>query len=175
MATDALRRRLATGARGEIANATEIAREVIDHPGLLLPLIDCLEDDDPTMVAHAAHAAMQVSLDRIDLFDQMAGRLIAILREGAAWELGEQLPKILARLRLTGRQAEELTDILAAKLDDRSNIAAASALSALVDLAGQGLMPAERVRALHQAALESPRKALSARARRLTKLVQQLA
>lgn len=175
MAADALCRRLAEGARGEIANATEVAREVIDHPGLFSSLIDCLEDDDPAVVAHAAHAAMQVALDRIDLFDEMADRLIAVLREGAAWELGEQLPKILARLPLSATQAAELADILVAKLDEHSNIAAASALSALVDLADKGVVPAERVRALHETALTSPRKALAARARRLAKLVQRLA
>ncbi|MEP3745173.1 MAG: hypothetical protein ABJN13_04875 [Nitratireductor sp.] len=171
---NALRDRLAENARGEIGQACAVARELLDCPARLDELVALLGDEDATVVAHAAHAAMQVALDRPDLFEGRAERLMTLLARPGPWERGEQIPKILARLDLDAGQAARLAEILAAKLDERSTIAAASALSALVDLARAGRIEAAVARRAHSLALASPRKALAARARRLSQQVLDL-
>ncbi|PSM19801.1 MULTISPECIES: hypothetical protein [Nitratireductor] len=169
-----LRDRLAENARGEIGQASAVAREVLDCPGQLDALVALLADDDATVVAHAAHAAMQVALDRPDLFQGRAAHLISLLARPGPWERGEQLPKILARLDLEKGEASRLAKILLGKLDERSTIAAASALSALVELACTGRIEPAVARRAHSRALASPRKALAARARRLAQKVRDL-
>lgn len=169
-----LRDLLAQGRRGETGHATTIARDVLDAPGFLLPLLDLLDDADPAVVAHAAHAVMQVAADRPDLFQPHADRLIDRLDPPAQWEIGEQLPKIVCELDLTPVQAARLAAVLEGRLEDRSAIAAASALSALVRLAERGLADPARVRGAHAAALASSSKALAARARRMARVVQRL-
>ena len=166
-ALQALRARLLSGDRRELGDATTVARGVLDDPGLLPLLVDCLEDGDATVVSHAAHAAMQVSRDRPDLFQSFAGRLTGILAASPVWEIGEQLPKILARLDLDPAQAARLQTVLERKAEADSAIAAASALTALVDLAGRGLIDPDDARRVVERALSSPRKAVAARARRL--------
>lgn len=113
----ALRARLLSGDRRELGEATAVAREALDDPGLLSLLVDCLEDGDATVVSHAAHAAMQVSRDRPDLFQPFAGRLSGILAVSPVWEIGEQLPKILARLDLDPAQAAQLQAVLERKVE----------------------------------------------------------
>lgn len=163
----ALRARLLSGDRRELGEATAVAREALDDPGLLSLLVDCLEDGDATVVSHAAHAAMQVSRDRPELFQLFAGRLTGILAASPVWEIGEQLPKILARLDLDPAQAAQLQAVLERKVESESAIAAASALTALVELAGRGLIDPGDARRAVEKALSSPRKAVAARARRL--------
>ena len=169
-----LRDRLAEGTRGEIGNATEIAREIIAFPGLLHALIELLDDPDGLVVSHGAHAAMQVSLDRPELFREQVDRLLGLLERSPHWEIGEQLPKILAVQDLSGAQLARFRALLERKLGGRSAIAAASALSALVDLADRGAIDADVARKAHAAALHSPSKALAARARQLEARVRQL-
>ncbi|MEP4106979.1 MAG: hypothetical protein ABJM05_21855, partial [Nitratireductor sp.] len=102
---NALRDRLAENARGEIGQASAVARELLDCPARLDELVALLGDEDATVVAHAAHAAMQVALDRPDLFEGRAERLMTLLARPGPWERGEQIPKILARLDLDAGQA----------------------------------------------------------------------
>ena len=169
-----LRDRLAEGTRGEIGNATEIAREIIEFPGLLHALIELLDDPDGLVVSHGAHAAMQVAVDRPDLFDGHVDRLLDLLERSLHWEIGEQVPKILVLQDLSGAQMARFQALLEHKLGGRSAIAAASALSALVDLAARGAVDAAVARNAHETALRSSSKALAARARQLGTRVRQL-
>ncbi len=162
-----LRQRLAQGDRKTLGEASSVAREVLDDPALAGPLIDCLEDEDEAVVAHAAHAVMQVGGDRPELFEPHADRLLAILGRCDQWEIGEQLPKVLAAMPLDDSRVRRLSDMLIAQTGASSNIAAASALSGLVDLAVRGRIPRAIAREQVDIALKSPRKALAARARRL--------
>ncbi|MBO6716626.1 MAG: hypothetical protein JJ913_01580 [Rhizobiaceae bacterium] len=162
-----LRGKLAGGDRKEVGAAASVAREVLDDPGLVRPLVDCLEDGDAAVVSHAAHAVMQVGRDEPNVFAPHADRLIAILRRCSQWEIGEQLPKVLAAVPITDDQTQQLADILVAQTGNPSNIAAASALSGLAELATTGRIDAAIARDAIERALASPRKALAARARRI--------
>ena len=132
-------------------------------------LLDCLDDPDPAVVSHAAHAAMQLSGRQPSLFDPYVEDLISRLQVPAAWEIGEQLPKILVRSKLTPRQCARLGDILIENLESRSNIVAACSLQAIVDLARDGRIDRAVARRALDHALASERKALAARARNLNR------
>lgn len=162
-----LRQRLALGDRKEVGEAAAITREVLDDPSLVRPLVDLLEDADEAVVAHAAHVVMQVGRDAPALFLPYADRLLSILRACGQWEIGEQLPKVLAVIELDDDQTQQLADLLAAQVDAKSNIAAASALTGLAELARTGRIGEDIARDAINAALASPRKALAARARRI--------
>ena len=164
-----LRDRLAESDRRLPGAAGSVAGLVIDDPDLVGELIACLDNADPAVVAHAAHAAMQVSARRPSLFDIHIEGLIVRLKALKQWEIGEQLPKILVRLPLSSEQAGRLYGILCINLESRFNIVAACSLQAVVDLAGDGLIDAARARETLDRALASDRKALSARARKLQK------
>lgn len=165
----ALKKRLSEGQRGEIGAAALVARDILDTPGMTGMVISALEDDNPAIVAHAAHALMQVSLDEPAIFNTHAGRLLDLLEGGAQWEIGEQLPKILVRCSLSSAQTARLASALHCNLQNRSNIVAACALSGLATLAERGAIDGHMFDAAIEAALNSPRKALAARARRLRK------
>lgn len=162
----ALRRDLAHGDRREIGKASKVARDVLDDAGLLLPVITLLRDPDPAVTAHAAHALMQVAEERPGFFRPHTGALLDALETSDRWELGEQIPKILAGHDLSGDEAARLARILLRLLEGRSAIAAASALTALVNLAERGQIPAQTTERALAFALSSPSKALAARARR---------
>ncbi len=130
-------------------------------------MIDCLADSDKAVVSHGAHAIMQIGGSRPDLFDDHIDRLTDILERCVVWEIGEQLPKILVETQLSRDRAIRLEQILIVRIDGKSNIAAASALTALNRLAERGLIGGDKVRDLIIDAAKSPRKALAARARRL--------
>ena len=163
-----LRQRLALGDRKEVGEAAAVAREVLDDPLLVRPLVDLLEDADEAVVAHAAHVVMQVGRDAPTLFVPYADRLLSILRACGQWEIGEQLPKVLAGIELDDDQTQQLADLLAAQVDAKSNIAAASALTGLAELARTGRIGDDIARGAINAALASPRKSLAARARRIS-------
>jgi hypothetical protein len=162
-----LRERLAEGDRKTLGEASSVAREVLDDPALVRPLVDCLDDADAAVVAHAAHAMMQAGGDRPELFQPYSDRLLAVLSRCSQWEIGEQLPKVLAAMPLDDDQTQQLADILVRQTASPSNIAAASALSGLAELAASGRIPASIAEEEIEKALASPRKALAARARRI--------
>ncbi|MBO6538627.1 MAG: hypothetical protein JJ969_04435 [Rhizobiaceae bacterium] len=162
-----LRQRLALGDRKEVGEAGAVAREVLDDPALTRPLVDLLEDVDEAVVAHAAHVVMQVGKDAPQLFEPHADRLLSLLRTCSQWEIGEQLPKVLVVIPLDDDQTQQLADMLVAQIDAKSNIAAASALSGLAELAQTGRIGEDVARSAIGTALASPRKALAARARRI--------
>ncbi len=159
--------KLAEGARGEIGRAAEVALEALDNPAIIPDLLDCLESDNAAVVAHAAHAVMQIGKVRCELFESHAYRLIELLRNRASWEIGEQLPKILAEIDLTNEQIMQLIPELVSQIDDRSAIASVCALTALVRLSERQLFSTVEAERLLAKAVSSPRKAVAARARRL--------
>lgn len=169
-----LRDRLSEGDRRELGAAGSVADAIVGDPVLVGDLIACLDDDDPAVVAHAAHAAMQVSARQPSLFDPHIEGLIARLEALKQWEIGEQLLKILVRLPLSSEQAERLYRILGENLQSRFTIVAACSLQAVIDLASDGLIDAAKARKTLDAALASDRKALSARARKLQKAAASL-
>lgn len=158
---------LSQGKRGEIGRASEIALEALDNPAMVGDLLSCLTHSDPAVVAHAAHAVMQVGASDVAPFDAHTDRLIDLLDNCSAWEIGEQLPKILAELDLSQSQLQRIEPILIAQIDNRSAIASASALSALARLAARSMIDGAKVDRLISTAAASPRKAVAARARRL--------
>lgn len=164
----ALRTRFSRGARSGLGEAAGVAREVPDDPALVPALIDCLEDTDRSVVSHAAHAAMQVARDRPAPFEPFASRLTDILETSPVWEIGEQMPKILVALALDAAQAARLRAVLERQLGASSAIAAASALTAIVELAARGLFEPGEARRIVAQALSSPRRAVAARARKLS-------
>lgn len=169
-----LRDRLQEGDRRVPGAAGTVADGVHSDHALLPELISLLDDDDPAVVSHAAHAAMQVSSKDPALFDPHVGQLIDLLRNLKQWEIGEQVPKILTGCRLTAQQAADFSDILMVNLESRFNIVAACSLQALVDLASDGRIDRAKGIAAIERALDSPRKALSARARKLQKVLNRL-
>ena len=128
MAASSLRDRLAEGNRRELGAAASVADEVVGHSDLVDDLVACLDDTDPVVVAHAAHAAMQVSTRQPSLFDLHVEGLIARLKALRQWEIGEQLPKILVALPLSSDRVERLCHVLAENLESRFNIVAACSL-----------------------------------------------
>ncbi len=166
---DRLRDRLEEGDRRVIGAAGAVADTVRRNPDRIAELIGLVDDDDTAVVAHTAHAMMQIAQDEPALFDPFADTLLDRLEALRQWEIGEQLPKILVCLPLTDNQAERLYDILCANIQDRSNIVAACSLQGIVDLARDGRVDRGRAQAALNAALGSHRKALAARARRLQK------
>ncbi|WP_419913324.1 hypothetical protein [Hoeflea sp.] len=166
-----MRDRLMDGDRREVGAAGSVADQVIQDDTLLPQLIALLEDDNTAVVAHAAHALMQVAMTAPARFDPHVDRLLDHLEALPQWEIGEQLPKILVRTALSDAQARRLADILEANTHNRSNIVAACSLQGLVDLAGDQRIETERAVRMIDAALSSDRKALAARARRLQKVL----
>ncbi len=166
-AEPALKEQLAQGQRGEIGAAASVARDIIETPRLVEPVIAALEDGDPAIVAHAAHALMQVSLDEPTIFDAHVEKLLNLFEAGSQWEIGEQLPKILVRCTMSDVQIGRLAQALKGKLQNKSNIVAACALSGLAALAERGAIGGDVLDTAIEEALNSPRKALAARARRL--------
>ncbi len=166
-----IRDRLAEGDRRTPGAAGAIADLIDQRPDRLPDLIVCLDDTDPVVVSHAAHAAMQLSGRKPSLFDAHVEGLISRLKSPTIWEIGEQLPKILVRSKLTARQCARLAQILTDNLDNRSNIVAACSLQAIVDLTRDGRIDRELARTALDRALASERKALAARARNLAKAV----
>ena len=73
-----------------------------------------LSRDLEVLVLRAAHATQPV------LFEQHADRLIDLLEQPHQWEIGEQVPKVLAELELTATQMDRLIPILVRQVDDRS-------------------------------------------------------
>lgn len=139
-----------------------------DH-ALIPDLIALLDDGDPVVVSHAAHAAMQIAQKNPSVFDPHVRHLITLLQALRQWEIGEQLPKILTACKLTAAQAREIADILLVNLESQFNIVAACSLQAIVDLASDERIDGEQADQALERALASPRKALSARARKLQK------
>ncbi len=162
-----LRIALGEGDRRELGRSTQVAREVLDNPLMLPDLLECLLESNETVVSHAAHAVMQIGAAEPLLFQQFVDRLISILERPRQWEVGEQVPKVLAELALTEAQADRLTSILIKQIDDRSTIAAACALSVLKRLADRSLADPEIADEAIEKARQSSRKALAARARQL--------
>ncbi len=166
---DRLCRILGEGDRRKIERATEVAMETLDNPAMIPDLIKCLSEENGTVVSHAAHAVMQIGAEDPSLFQNCVDELLAALRLHRAWEVGEQVPKVLCLLELTDQQADEAIETLVKQIDNRSAIAAACALSGLKRMTERGLYPATSMDRLIAAALKSPRKAVAARARQLTR------
>lgn len=164
-----LRDRLEEGDRRVVGAAGAVADQVRQDPGLLPELIELLDDTDPAVVAHTTHAMMQLGLSDPSLFDPFVETLLDRLADPAQWEIGEQLPKILVRTRLSDSQVQRLYSILQNNSNNRSNIMAACSLQGIVDLARDGRIDRNGAERALEAALKSDRKALSARARRLQK------
>ena len=169
-----LRDRLAQGDRRIVGAAGSVADQVLQGDARLLDVINLLEDDDTSVVAHAAHALMQIAMAEPARFDAHTDRLLDLLENPRQWEIGEQLPKILVRAALTDIQAERLAGILEANSGNKSNIVAACSLQGIVDLARDGRIKASVAHRLIDLALSSDRKALAARARKLQKVVSKL-
>ncbi len=166
-----MRDRLARGDRRELGAAAAVADDVIDNNVPVELLIDLLDDEDEAVVAHCAHALMQICGQRPQLFDPLIDRLLDQLTRPKQWEIGEQLPKVLVRAALSAAQAERLHTILVENMQNRSNIVAACSLQAIVDLAQDNRIAASLARNALNTALNCERKALAARARRLQKTV----
>lgn len=162
-----LRIALGEGDRRTLGRATEIARETLDNPLLVADLLICLRDEDETVVSHAAHAVMQVGAQAPGLFQPHVTEMIGILDRSRQWEVGEQLPKVLAELDLDAAGAGRLAAVLERRAEEGSAIAAASALSAMKRLTERDLVAPDTYARLVERALRSPRKAVAARARRL--------
>ncbi|MCO5057045.1 MAG: hypothetical protein M9905_03995 [Rhizobiaceae bacterium] len=158
---------LATGSRGEVGEAAAVARICLDDPPSTRVLVAFLEDDDPAVVAHAAHALMQVARDSPGSLQTALPQLLIHLEKNRQWEIAEQLPKVLVRLKLDDTEVSRLFGLLEDLLDASSAIGAASALTAIVDLARQGRVDRALAEQAIRRALASPRKAVAARARRL--------
>lgn len=164
-----LRDRLGEGDRRVPGAAGAVADAVLSDHALMPDLIAYLNDDDPVIVSHAAHAAMQIAKKNPSLFDPHVGQLITLLQALRQWEIGEQLPKILTGCKLTAQQAREIADSLLINLESQFNIVAACSLQAIVDLASDEQIDGAKADQALERALASPRKALSARARKLQK------
>lgn len=162
-----LRDVLGSGDRKEVGRTTEVALEVLDNPAMLPDLLSCLSASDETVISHAAHAVMQIGAEDNQLFQPHVDQLIHTLEHRTQWEIGEQLPKVICELDLTPEQVDRLVPVLVAQIDDKSAIAAACALSGLKRLGDRGLISAKAVEGQLATALQSPRKAVAARARRL--------
>ncbi|MEX3009133.1 hypothetical protein [Hoeflea sp. TYP-13] len=169
-----LRDRLMEGDRRVVGAAGAVADQVRQDATLLPELIALLDDGDKAVVAHAAHALMQLAADEPARFDPFADGLLDRLETLNQWEIGEQLPKILVRTALTNVQVQRLAGILKSNTNAKSNIVAACSLQGIVDLAcDRRIDPAIAVKCL-ETALASDRKALAARARQLQKFVSRL-
>ncbi|MCP4317151.1 MAG: hypothetical protein GY789_14345 [Hyphomicrobiales bacterium] len=169
-----LRDRLKEGDRRIVGAACAVADQVRQDATLLPHLIKLLDDDDTAVVAHTAHALMQIAMDEPARFDPFVESLLDRLEQPRQWEIGEQLPKILVRAALTDAQVERLFGVLAANTRNKSNIVAACSLQGIVDLACDRRIEPQMAEKTLAAALTSDRKALSARARRLLKIVSKL-
>ena len=167
--SDDLRDRLSEGDRRLPAGAGAVADLILANTCLVPELVSLLSDTNPAVVSHAAHAAMQISARDPSLFDAHVEPLIELTRALPQWEIGEQLPKVLVRCRLSPEQAERLADALKANVDSQYNIVAACSLQGLVDLALDERINAVVARSAVSRAMVSPKKALSARARKLRK------
>ena len=162
-----LRDRLEEGDRRVVGAAGAVADQVREDPELLPGLIDLLDDANAAVVAHTAHALMQIGQSSPGLFDPFVETLLDRLSAPAQWEIGEQLPKILVRCRLSDAQAQRLFNILQANTLNRSNIVAACSLQGIIDLAQDGRVSRNTAQGVLETGLKSERKALAARARRL--------
>lgn len=159
--------KLAEGARGEVGRSSEVALEALDNPAIIADLLGFLESENAAVVAHAAHAVMQIGKARCVLFESHADRMIELLQNRSGWEVGEQLPKVLSEIDLTNEQITRLVPVLINQIDDRSAIASVCALTALVRLSERQLFSRGAAEVLVAKAASSPRKAVAARARRL--------
>ena len=149
---------LATGSRGEVGEAAAIARICLDDPPSTRVLVALLEDDNPAVVAHAAHALMQVARDSPGSLQPALPQLLIHLEKNRQWEIAEQLPKVLVRLKLDDTEVSRLLGLLEDLLDGSSAIGAASALTAIVDLAQQDRVDGTVAEQAIRRALASPRK-----------------
>lgn len=163
-----IRDRLSEGDRRETDASDIVAAMALTDFKVLGTVLNCLDDLDPVVVSHAAHALMQVGKKHPELFDSHSDFLLERLAKPKQWEIGEQLPKILVRTHLSERQVEVLAKTLETNLASKWSIVAACSLQAIVDLAMSGRIDAQRAKIHLDKAICSDRKALAARARLLS-------
>ncbi|MEO4040478.1 hypothetical protein AAFN47_02600 [Hoeflea sp. CAU 1731] len=162
-----IRDRLHEGDRRETGSSETVAAMALSDFKVLGAVLECLDDTDPGVVSHAAHALMRVSEQRPELFVPSCDFLLERLARPKQWEIGEQLPKILVRMNLSDIQVETLVRTLERNITSEWSIVAACSLQAIVDLAMSGRIDAQRAKTHLDSALSSKRKALAARAHRL--------
>lgn len=163
-----IRDRLHEGDRRETGTSEIVAAMALSDLKVLGAVLECLDDPDPGVVSHAAHALMRVGEQRPELFDPSCDFLLERLAGPKQWEIGEQLPKILVRMNLSDIQVETLARTLERNTASEWSIVAACSLQAIVDLALAGRIDAKRAESQLNSALSSKRKALAARARVLS-------
>lgn len=163
---------LAEGQRKEVARSPQVAEMAIGRPDMLPHLIECLWSQQPTVVSHAAHALMTISMDHCTLLAPHTSRLLEAY-ELEQWEIKEQIAKILPKLRLTEAQAARFLDALRHTLKHhKSGIARTCALQGVVEMAKVNPAFGEAALAALVFASEQGSKALQARARKLAAMLE---
>ncbi|MCZ4280327.1 hypothetical protein O4H49_06035 [Kiloniella laminariae] len=162
-----LKELLAVGDRKGIGRAGEVASLIRDDPNLLGDLLDNLSAGGPVVRSHAAHALMQIGLERPDLLQPYTRRLCSEISGLDQWEIQEQLMKIFPLLHWTAGEKKTVLQLVRDNLIHKSAIVRACALQALYDfaLADADLLP--EAKRLLQEAEGSGAKSSQARARKL--------
>lgn len=167
--TERIRVMLESGDMRTTGRVPEVFRLASTRPDLIKSLATLMLDPDPGIAMRAADTLEKVSVAHPDWLTPLAGRLVDLPQKSSQKEVLWHWCQMVTRLDLTGRQVDSVVNNLQTLLNSDSSIVATFALQALVDLAGRRPALPALVRRQVGLALKSPKPAVRARARKLSK------
>ena len=135
-----IRAMLAEGiGRISVGRAEEVAALVLAHPEKLSQLMQCLWDDDPSVVNRAGHALERITRYAMPIFGPMLAAwktaLLGLLPEATENKLRWHLALVIPRLALGRTECRRAATVLQSWLEDgSSSIVKTMAMQGLVDL-----------------------------------------
>jgi hypothetical protein len=167
-----IRDMLSDGDRRSIGRADEIADLVRRQPRRAGGLVECLWDQDGTVVARAANALEKSSRERPSILAPYKEALFGLLVEAERKELRWQLALMIPRLQLTAAECTRAAATLEGWLEDSSSIVKTFAMQGLADLIAQNPSSEAKVLDTLRAASRSGIAAMRARGRILLKRLE---
>jgi ferritin-like protein len=158
--------------RRSIGKSNQIAKLVLLDPKRFAELIECLWDKDPLVRMRAADAAEKATITRPELLNPHKQELLGLLVETDQIELRWHLALMVPRLQLSAQERKRVAATLQRYLEDRSSIVKTFAMQGLCDLARQDPSLRETAKHILEESLRAGTAAMKARARKLSKELQ---
>jgi hypothetical protein len=167
-----IRTMLSGGDRRSIGSADEVADLVRRQPRSAAALVECLWDEDGTVVARAANALEKASRERPLILAPYKESLLGLMVEAERKELRWQLALMIPRLQLTAAECARAAEVLDSWLEDSSSIVKTFAMQGLADLIAQNPSSEAKVMDTLRALSRSGTAAMRARGRLLLKRLE---
>jgi hypothetical protein len=165
-------RKLAGGDRRSIGCSNEVARAIGRAPDLFAVVVDGMSVDDPVIRMRAADAVEKASRTRPDLLQPHKRRFLKDVAAVEQQEVRWHVAQIVPRLQLASRERTWAVALLASFLNDASRIVQVNAMQALADIALQDHRLRGRVIARLESLVAEGSPAVTARGRRLLRLLR---